>query len=97
MDARDAAWSAPPEEPEWVRRHGLQPGRWYVTRDSDLSVEYVGLAQVKDAFGYRLVMVLRELGRPGHMLTLDENDAGHSAGFRPLDDGGATEPGKAPA
>lgn len=82
MDARDADG-----EPEWVQRHGLHAGRWYVTRDSDLSVEYLGLAQVKDAYGYRLVMVLRELGRPGPMLTLDETDANHSAGFRPLDVG----------
>jgi hypothetical protein len=74
----------PADGPEWVCRHGLVVGECYVTNDSDLALEYVGVAQVRDRDGFRLVMVFREVGRTGPMLTLDEHDAGRSAGFTAL-------------
>jgi hypothetical protein len=74
------------DEPAWVRRHALTVGASYYTKDSDLAVEYVGVAQVRDRDGFRMLMVFREVGGTGPMLTLTESDAAASAGFTALGD-----------
>ena len=72
--------------PAWAARHSLTVGEFYFTNDSDLALEYLGLAQVRDPHGYRLVMVFREVGREQVLLTLGEADAEESRGFTPLAD-----------
>lgn len=71
--------------PEWVTRHGLVVGEHYVTTDSDLMLRYLGHAQVRDAYGFRYVMVFRDLRSYLPLLTLNEHDAGES-GFVSLGD-----------
>lgn len=72
--------------PVWIRRHGLVVGEHYVTNDSDLVLRYLGHAQVRDAFGFRYVMVFRDLRVQVPLLTLSEHDADRCAGFTPLGD-----------
>jgi hypothetical protein len=74
------------DEPDWVRRHGLDIGACYFTNDSDLALEYVGVAQIRDRDGFRFIMVFREVGSRGPLLTLGEDDADGSAGFTALGD-----------
>jgi hypothetical protein len=64
----------------------LTVGEFYFTNDSDLALEYVGLAQVRIDRGIRLVMVFREVGREHLLLTLGEADAEASGGFTPVAD-----------
>lgn len=70
--------------PTWIGRHALVPGECYVTNDSDLVLEYMGHAQVRDAFGFRYVMVFRDVREHLPFLTLNEDDADHCAGFTRL-------------
>jgi hypothetical protein len=72
--------------PDWIRRHGLVVGEHYVTNDSDVAFRYLGHALVRDAFGYRYVMVFRDLQARLPLLTLNETDADQCAGFTPLGD-----------
>ena len=72
--------------PGWILRHDLAVGEHYVTADSDLMLQYLGHAQVRDAYGFRLVMVFRDLRVDLPLLTLDEHDADKCAGFVPLGD-----------
>lgn len=72
--------------PPWVRRHGLVVGDHYVTLDSDLALRYLGHAQVRDAFGFRYVMVFRDLHARLPLLTLNEHDANECGGFVSLAD-----------
>ena len=67
--------------PEWIARYQLVVGEHYVTLDSDLALRYLGHAQVHDAYGYRYVMVFRDLRAHLPLLTLNETDADASAGF----------------
>jgi hypothetical protein len=72
--------------PAWIARHDLTVGELYVTKDSDLTLEYLGYAQVRDRYGFRYVMVFREMQRLNPMLTLSEADADACSGFRSLGD-----------
>lgn len=72
--------------PDWVSHHRLEAGAVYLTTDSDLRLEFVGCAQVHDPYGFRIVMVFRDIDNPGMLLTIGENEADASAGFLPLGD-----------
>lgn len=74
------------DEPMWIRKHNLDVGGYVVTNDSDLVLQYLGHAQVRDHSGFRYVMVFRDARTPLPLLTLTEDDAALSAGFTPLGD-----------
>jgi hypothetical protein len=71
-------------EPEWIERHGLTPGALYHTNDSDLILEFVGVAQVHEDYGMRLVMVFRDAERQGPLLTMGQADSESCGGYTPL-------------
>ena len=87
----DKVTTMDPSPPPWIGRHRLVVGDRYVTKDSDLVLQYLGHAQVRDAFGFRYVMVFRDLRAGLPLLTLGESDADQSAGFTPLGDHLAAE------
>jgi hypothetical protein len=72
--------------PSWIAQHRLRSGDFYCTNDSDLVVQYLGHAQIRDDFGFQYVMVFREEGTTGPLLTLVERDAAACAGFTPVAD-----------
>lgn len=86
MTVPDKVVDSPPFAPQWICRHALAVGEFYFTNDSDLVLEYVGYAQVRDQFGFRYVMVFRDQRTPGPLLTLTEPDADECAGFTALAD-----------
>ena len=88
MPPREGCPAVPVEDkpPEWIRQHGLVVGDHYVTLDSDLMLRYLGHAQVRDSFGFRYVMVFRDLRAHLPLLTLNEADASECAGFVSLAD-----------
>jgi hypothetical protein len=74
------------DEPLWISQHGLTVGHYYFTNDSDLTLEYIGFAQIRDQHGFRIVMVFRDIDRPQMLLTISETDSNACAGFTPVGD-----------